>query len=134
MRRILHLLAAALVAACANTPDAAVHSQGYAIVDFTRTQPDDPTIAPAALLALDGQAFINGKAREHVAPGFHYLRVMSSRLGQNARMESMPFAIQAAPCTRYFLAARHPVRQTPKQWKVVVIGEEPIDYCTPPES
>ena len=126
------LVSVCLLAACANAPKQAVHAKTFAILDFTKTVATDQNIAKAALLGLDGKTFLDGRDVEHVFPGFHYARVISSRFGSKARLESLPFAIEAKPCVRYFIAALHPIRQTPKQWKVVVIGEEPITRCEMP--
>jgi hypothetical protein len=112
-----------LAAACASSP----FNQPYAEIWADRAPAADPNVVPVVLNRIDDRTTLYP---DHavVPPGHHVLTVdVPPRAGFTLPTQE-DVALDAEPCTRYFLAARldTPVTQ---EWKPVVRAVEPIGEC-----
>jgi len=116
-------IGAALLAACAG---GGMYDQPYALF-----QPDQRSVPqdtrPAFVLSVDGVSRAISD-NNPVAPGMRKIQV--SVPGARGMSEStyQTFEIDAKPCTRYYLAARHS-SPAADDWSVFVSGTEPIGEC-----
>jgi hypothetical protein len=66
-----------------------------------------------------------------VAPGAHDAMVASTRLSHAGQAITQAYTFDAAPCTRYRLAAKHAGKGA-STFTVAVAAEEPIEGCVAP--
>lgn len=92
--------------------------------------------AGTAITGIDGQMYFDGKEEREIKPGFHALRVISTRenksLGRASGMKERNPAyvyLNAMPCMRYFVIARHESGALDSHWKPEIARAEPIDGC-----
>jgi hypothetical protein len=123
------LAAALLLSACANQRQhAAVTGRIGAAAPFDT--------AGVAITGIDGQMYFDGKEEREIKPGFHALMVVTTRekraLGRVPTMKDRDSAyiyLDAKPCTRYFVIARHESGDPDSPWKPEIARAEPIDGC-----
>jgi hypothetical protein len=112
-----------LAAACATSP----YGQPYAEIVVDRAPSSDPNVVPGVINRVDGETSLH-LDRVAVSPGPHQLTIdVPPRKGfRVATQETV--AMDAEPCTRYYIAARldTPVTQ---DWKPLVRSTERIAEC-----
>lgn len=135
MRPFLAAVAAALVlSGCATQRQyAAVTGRIGAAAPFDA--------AGVAITGIDGQMYFDGKEEREIRPGFHALMVVTTRekrsLGFASSLKERDPAfvyLNAKPCMRYFVIARHESGNPDSPWKPEIARAEPIDGCTEPSS
>jgi hypothetical protein len=126
MKAIATALAAPILAlaGCATT---GAYDEPYAEVWVDRIRPADPLVIPVVINRVDG---VTAMHLDHavVRPGPHKLTVdVPPRKGFRLATQA-ELTIDAAPCRRYYIAARldTPVTQ---EWTPVVRSEETIPEC-----
>jgi hypothetical protein len=109
--------------ACATSP----YGEPYSIIQVEVVRSADPNVIPVVINRVDDvtQPYRNYAI---VAPGAHTVTVdVPPRKGFHTATQST-FAMQTAPCTRYYISARleTPVTQ---EWKPLVRSVEAIGEC-----
>jgi hypothetical protein len=124
MKRITFASPLLVLAACA-TP--LPYDRPYAEVVVDPIRAADPNVIPVIVNRVDGETSLYPE-RAVVAPGPHTVTVdVPPRKGFH-RATQAELVIDAAPCTRYYIAARlaTPVTQ---EWTPIVRSSEPIGEC-----
>jgi len=92
--------------------------------------------AGVAITGINGQTYFDGKEEREIKPGFHALMVITTRekrsLGHASSMKERDPAyvyLNANPCMRYFVIARHESGDPDSPWKPEIARAEPIDGC-----
>ncbi|MCO7227509.1 hypothetical protein [Pleionea sp. CnH1-48] len=123
MKLLTAASAVLLLSACANKP--------WSEVDGSRSKGADPKNYDVFISGIDGKLYYDNMKMRTMEPGFRYLRLTSTKPDRKGRYTYNPFAMQAKPCVRYIVSAQHDsnINYDNKQWKVVVLREEPIKSC-----
>jgi hypothetical protein len=119
-------LAAALAASFAASVHAGPYDQPYVLFQ-ARERMSAQDLAPATVMKIDGKNVRRGRD-EPVAPGKHSVEVSVPGHKGMSNPERQVVEIDAAPCTRYYFAARRS-SPTANDWKAYVDAEEPIGEC-----
>lgn len=92
--------------------------------------------AGVAITGMDGQMYFDDKEEREIKPGFHALMIITTRekrsLGRGSGMKERDPAyvyLNAKPCMRYFVIARHESGDPDSPWKPEIARAEPIDGC-----
>jgi hypothetical protein len=119
---ILFATACCRLAGCAT-------EEPYAELDTTRIARADIDESSVVITGTDTQLRIRPQTRVMLRPGKQLVEVRTLR--QDARLNSRiaTLAIDAKPCFRYFVVAKHPVGAHPQDWYVEIVGAEPIPEC-----
>ena len=121
MKRAI-LLAGILAAAPAAV--AGPYDGPYVLFEPARRSAVRDTV-PGTIMRIDGKA-TSAARREPVPPGRHRLEV--SVPGPLSGSERKTLEVDAAPCTRYFLAARRTASSS-RHWEAFDESSEPIGEC-----
>jgi len=114
---------AALAGGCAGT---GMYSEPYAL--FEAEQKNVPAdTRPAFVMRIDGKNVAINR-NDPVKPGRHEVEVSIPGPPGMSDPDRDTLAIDARPCTRYYLAARRS-SPTARDWKAFVAGTEPIREC-----
>ena len=123
MKKLICLAPLFLLAACASGP--------YAIIDGSRSDITDANSHDVMITGIDGQMYFEGLEIRNVAPGPHYLQLASTRLSHRGAPTYETLVLDAKPCTRYLVAAKHDttLEFDNRDWVAHVIRTEPIAGC-----
>ncbi len=123
MKRSL-LIAALLAAGCATEP----YDAPYAILQTDIAPSADAHVIPVLINSVDGTT-ARLSNREVVRPGPHQVKLdVGPRRGFKTATQHT-FELVAAPCTRYYLAARLDTL-VGQQWTPIVRSTEPLGECS----
>jgi hypothetical protein len=124
MKRLAFACPLLVLAACA-TP--LPYDRPYAEVVVDPIRAADPNVIPVIVNRIDGETSLY-RDRAVVAPGRHTITVdVPPRKGFHLATQA-DFVIDAAPCTRYYIAARLATAVT-QEWTPIVRSSEPIGEC-----
>jgi hypothetical protein len=127
--RVAATLSLVLVAACASQESYESYDSPYAVVE-----PGSPSAArrelPVFIHDVDGQIPVSQRYGIPVPPGKHSVVVnfSSDSIEGSADKHSRTVQLDAEPCTRYRIVARH-TQLTHVDWEPVVYSER-IGECT----
>jgi hypothetical protein len=135
---VMRPVLAGIAAVLALTGCAAQHQYAAVTGRIGAAAPLD--IAGVAITGIDGQIHFDGREEREIKPGFHTLMVITTRekrsLGRASGMKEREPAyidLNAKPCMRYFVIARHESGDPDSPWKPEIARAEPIDGCTAEE-
>ena len=121
---LLSVVSATLLAACAT--GSGPYSQPYALFEAD-PRSDVRDTRPAIPMKIDGSMVRIGE-RYPVAPGVRQVEVSIPGPRGMSDPERQTIAVDAKPCTRYYLTAKRPTR-TSDDWNAMVEYTEPIGEC-----
>ena len=123
-RALAVILAAA--AGAFTSAQAGPYDQPYALFQ-AREKSVAQDLAPATVMKIDGQQARIGK-NDPVPPGKRSVEVSVPGARGMSNPERQVVEVNAAPCTRYYFAAKRS-SPTAHDWKAYVDREEPIGEC-----
>lgn len=119
------LASAALLTACA-----ASGPSPYAVVTGERPTVSDPTVESVLIVGVNGRLEMRGLSEVRVEPGPVWLSVRTTRRdGRPKRVREASVVLNAKPCMRYFVIARHESQFAEEPWSAQVSQQEPIREC-----
>jgi len=122
MKKILTILAFALLSGCASKP--------WSEIDGSQSDNADVHNYDIIITAVDGKIDFAGRATKSLDPGFHLVRVVSTKADRKGGYTYANLPIQMKPCMRYFVTAQHDSNKlNNKYWEVRILREEPIKSC-----
>ena len=131
------LLLSCIAAGCATGP--------IAMIDGTRSFPDDPYNYDVEIIAIDGKAYLTQRPERIIDPGSHVIVLRTTKprgirrigvensLAAGAENIGKDWAEQAVllnaeSCVRYLFSAQHSTNRAQLEWEPRV-REEPISGC-----
>lgn len=123
MKKLMFFAPLALLTACASGP--------YAIIDGSRSDITDANSHDVVITGIDGQMYFQGLKIRNVDPGPHYIQLASTKVDRQGNPTYNTFILDAKPCTRYLVAAKHgsTLEFDTRDWVTEVIREEPVAGC-----
>lgn len=115
---------AALLHACASTTP-------YAEIDGNPIHGADMEQSPVLIAGAGAQMKMRPQAKATLEVGKQLVELRTLRNDRGIRSKLATLALDARPCMRYFVVARHPVGANPNDWYVEIVKTEPIPECTP---
>lgn len=112
---------AALLAGCATAPYAEI--TGYAGAS------PDLDVASTIIVGVDGHLLMEERDFWRISPGAHDVLVATTRQREKTIPTSGELELLAAPCTRYYIVARHASGLDVTDWVPEVARTEPIKGC-----
>jgi hypothetical protein len=101
----------------------------YALLDTNRIGTAAVDESGVVITAAGPQAMLRGQAHVMISPGKQLVEVRTLRTDPKigSRLATLP--IDAKPCFRYVIVAKHPVNNHPRDWYAEIISAEPIPEC-----
>ena len=121
--KILLLSFALLFSACSTKP--------WSVIDGSRSNEIYKKNRDVYISGIDGKAYFDNLKSISVEPGFHYLKLTTTKPDRNGTHTYTVFPIVTQPCVRYLVTAQHEsgARYDNESWEVRVLREEPIESC-----
>jgi hypothetical protein len=114
-----------LMCACA-----AAAARQWVVIDGNVVGRADSNRYSVVVLAVDGKAHVEAPTTVTVTPGFHHLQLASTR--QDGSTVTVPYALDAEPCTRYAIHAQYESRLERSPWQLVITKDpKPLGGCKP---
>lgn len=87
--------------------------------------------SPVLIAGAGAQMKMRPQAKATLEVGKQLVELRTLRNDRGIRSKLATLALDARPCMRYFVVARHPVGANPNDWYVEIVKTEPIPECTP---
>ncbi|RYZ72476.1 MAG: hypothetical protein EOP91_08035 [Lysobacteraceae bacterium] len=82
------------------------------------------------VLGMDGQTdFDREQTLKRFKPGMRYFQIATTKAGKRGRTSYQTVTLDAEPCVRYYLAARHTISLDNLEWEPVIVREKRIGGC-----
>lgn len=94
MNFVIIMLTSFLLTACAST-------KPYAIIDGSMSDEVDPKNYDVIISGADGKLFFGGDRKRRFEPGFHFLKLTTTKADQRGALTHANFPIVMKPCMRY---------------------------------
>ena len=106
-------------------------SKPYAIIDGSQSKITDDNSHDIVITGVDGKMLFDGMKTRKIDPGFHYTQLTSVKSGRRGDVTYQPWSLNAEPCKRYVIAAKHSKDKkfSNKYWDVELLRIEPILHC-----
>jgi hypothetical protein len=136
IRETVSLLLVLTLTACATAT-----KQPWAEVIGDRVAVGDSSASPVQFLAVDGNSLIGAPAWVQMEPGLRALTLATERGRKPASpksrvprppaqlVPSVTLALDARPCMRYLIQARHDEGLSDRRWRAEMARIEPIAQC-----
>ena len=121
----------ALIACCALPSTAwASDKEAWSEVESNGANASSRTDYNIEVLGMDGQMdFDREQTLKRIKPGMHYFQIATTKPGKRGRVSYQSVTLDAEPCVRYYLAARHKISLDNLEWDPVIVREKRIGGC-----
>lgn len=122
MKRILFLAALLAVSLSLDARDRkSVYGPDYGAFDGEVVTRADPDVYDLLVVAVDGKHRPDLPTKVKMRPGFHWLKVASSKRGRNGELTRQSLPLTVEPCTTYRYAAKHDGSLSNRRWTIIGI-------------
>ncbi|MEY3286013.1 MAG: hypothetical protein RL500_743 [Pseudomonadota bacterium] len=125
----MRLLLCLFIAASCSLSGCASIQEPYAELDTSRTGRADIDESSVVITGYGSQMNMRPQTHVMLEPGKQLVSVRTLRSDARIRSKIATLAIDAKPCLRYFVVAKHPVGANPQDWYVEITRTEPIPEC-----
>jgi hypothetical protein len=125
MRLVLRLF----IAASCSLSGCATTQEPYAELDTTRIGRANIDESSVVITGYGSQMNMRPQTRVMLQLGRQLVEVRTLRSDARIKSKIATLAIDAKPCVRYFVVAKHPVGANPQDWYVEISNTEPMPEC-----
>lgn len=122
LKNLLALLVPVALAACA-TPGP------YAEVTGDRVSVADPNEESVRIVGVNGKLDLSSPSTVTIDPGRNMLLVRTTRKDGRKMSPDAMLPLNAKPCTRYYVIAKHESQLRVEPWSLEIKKVEPIGEC-----